>query len=681
MFEYELTADSHTRQCAIWTTRLVLAGLAHHPRGPDALDTLDTETRRLVGLQHTPEHSPLTVAALQDRLAALEPDKSARGGALFANVTMLGDSLGLSKLERDLLALAVMMNTTEGVNEIFWQIAPVPWSRVAAILAAVLESTPAEMHAALSPGAPLVATRLVKRGGVRKPQQLLDLPEGFVGLILEEHSDADALVANLFRPAPPPTLTIADFPHVAADLELLVPILKTAYRDGTLGFDVLIHGPQGTDKTELVRVIAHEVGARLCEVNLVDNDGDALSGGKRLAAWALSQGILRHKPGSLLLFEKAEAVFPCDPRARIFGEEPESRVGEGWLNRALETHPVPTVWVSNAIDQLDPAYLRRFDIVVEVGPAPASIRRQMLNRHLSALPLGDSWLDRAANDVRLAPAHVKRAARVVRMLESDCAVTTEAALDRLLEPGLDGSGTRRIGGTMDVGPYDLSLVNASRDVQALGAALAKNPRGTLCLYGPPGTGKTAFVQHLATLTGLPLLQKRGSDLRGKYVGETEKAIAAMFRQARDERRMLFLDEADTFLQDRSTAQRHWEVSFVNELLVQMEAFDGLFVCATNLVDSLDRASLRRFSLKIRFDPLSAVQRWEMLTQLCGKTPEESLRARLDKADGLAAGDFAVVARQEAMLGTQASAEAMVTALEEELAMKSGTARRVAGFAR
>jgi len=42
---------------------------------------------------------------------------------------------------------------------------------------------------------------------------------------------------------------------------------------------------------------------------------------------------------------------------------------------------------------------------------------------------------------------------------------------------------------------------------------------------------------------------------------------------------------------------------VNELLTQMEAFDGIFVCTTNLMDKLDQASLRRFSFKIRFDVL------------------------------------------------------------------------------
>ncbi len=679
--EGRATANDHMRQCVIWTTRLVLAGVAHTARGAAVLEDIDPDTRRLVGFSTRAKSSALTVTALKTRLAALQPDKPARSGPLFQNVTMLGDALALSVVERDILALAVMMATTEGVNETFWPIAPLAWSHVTTILASALDAPLSELRAALRPSSPLLATRLVKRGRVRRHEEVLQLLDGFGEVMLEEHAEVDTLVAHLFSPAPEPTLVLTDFPHLTQDLALLVPILTTACRERTVGFDALIHGPPGTGKTELARVVAQAIGARLYEVNVSDDDGEALDRSKRLAAWTLSQQILGHKVGSLVLFDEAEDVFPRGGGlAELLGMEQTTSGGKGWMNRALETHAVPTVWISNAIGQIDPAYLRRFDIVVEVRPPPAAIRRQVLEKHMSALPVGEAWLDRASHDERIAPAHVERAARALRMLETENQATAEAALDRLLEPQLDRVGARRVGGAMACGPYDLSLVNASHDVNALAAALAKNPRGTLCLYGPPGTGKTAFVQHLATATGLGVLQKRGSDLMGAFVGETEKAIAAMFRQARDEKRLLFLDEADSFLQDRASATRQWEVAIVNELLVQMEAFDGLFVCATNLIDSLDRASLRRFSLKIRFDALTADQRWQMLNRMCATPPEDALRARLDQLETLAAGDFAAVARQLAMLGTGVTAEAVVAALEEEAMLKGRTtARKVAGF--
>ncbi len=681
------TAD-HSRQCAIWTTRLVLAAARHTRRSAELFADLDRDTRRLIGLPTKRGEAKPTLTLLTSKLAELEAEGPARHGPLFANVDRVGDALALSPVERDLLALAVMMATCEGVTEVFWQIGSGTWPIVSAILASGLDAPLVDVRAATRSKATLVATGLVKRGRTNRHEAALELLDNFGEVMLEEHTSVDALVERLYRPAQAPTLLLSDFQHVATDLALLLPILTAACRDRTTGFDVLLHGPPGTGKTELARVLAHEIGARLYEVNVADDDGDSMDGALRLTAWTLCQRVLAHKAASLVLFDEAEDVFPRSLGfAALFGIEARGRFGKGWMNRALETHPVPTLWISNSIAQIDAAYLRRFDVVVELRTPPPATRRKVLERHMVDLPVGQPWLDRNAADDRLVPAHVERAARAVKMLAPDSAATAEAALDRLLGPQLDRLGTRRSASLLACGPYDLGLVNASHDLAALGVALARNPHGSICLYGPSGTGKTAFVQHLATTAGVPMMQRRGSELLGMYVGQTEKNIAAMFQQARDERALLFLDEADSFLQDRSRAQRSFEVTSVNELLVQMEQFEGLFVCATNLVDSLDRAALRRFAVKIRFEALKAAQRWQMLAgvlaQLGGEHPEgiiaESLRLRLDRLEDVTAGDFAAVARQHGLMGGVVRAEAVVAALEEEVRLKRGDARRAVGF--
>ena len=139
-------------------------------------------------------------------------------------------------------------------------------------------------------------------------------------------------------------------------------------------------------------------------------------------------------------------------------------------------------------------------------------------------------------------------------------------------------------------------------------ALQARGHGTLCFYGPPGSGKTALAEHIATTLGQPLIIRQASDLLGKYVGETEQTMAAMFREAEAESAVLLLDEADSFLQDRRGAQRNYEVTEVNEMLQGMERFKGIFICTTNLLERLDQAALRRFTFKIQFKPLSAPQR-------------------------------------------------------------------------
>ena len=96
-----------------------------------------------------------------------------------------------------------------------------------------------------------------------------------------------------------------------------------------------------------------------------------------------------------------------------------------------------------------------------------------------------------------------------------------------------------------------------------------------------------------------------------FIDQRSPNMAAMFREAENEKAVLLLDEADSFLQDRRGAQRTYEVTEVNEMLQGMERFAGIFVCTTNLMDRIDQAALRRFTFKIRFKPLTGVQREKM----------------------------------------------------------------------
>ena len=81
-------------------------------------------------------------------------------------------------------------------------------------------------------------------------------------------------------------------------------------------------------------------------------------------------------------------------------------------------------------------------------------------------------------------------------------------------------------------------------------------------------------------------------------------IAKAFSEAEQKGAILVLDEVDSFLQDRSGAYHSWEVTQVNEMLTQMESFQGIFIATTNFMTNLDKASIRRFDMKIEFKPLN-----------------------------------------------------------------------------
>lgn len=113
-----------------------------------------------------------------------------------------------------------------------------------------------------------------------------------------------------------------------------------------------------------------------------------------------------------------------------------------------------------------------------------------------------------------------------------------------------------------------------------------------------------YARYLANELGIEVVFKRASDLLSMWVGGTEENIAEAFAEAKSKKAMLIFDEADSFLQNRNNAQRNWKITQVNEMLTWMETHEYPFVCTTNFMETLDEASLRRFTFKIRFDFMS-----------------------------------------------------------------------------
>ena len=382
-----------------------------------------------------------------------------------------------------------------------------------------------------------------------------------------------------------------------------------------------------------------------------------------------------------------EDVFPSLRVRGPFGTPPSDSADKAWLHRQLEQNALPAIWISNTIEGLDPAHLRRFSLVLEVPVPPVDVRRRLLARAVEGLPVRAAWLERMAANPEVAPAHVEQAATVVRLAAITDAEGVERTVTRVIEQALPKASSHATA-PVAVGAYDLGSVRADVDLERLVGSLARRPVGTICLHGPPGTGKTAFAHHLAERVGRPLSVQRASDLLDKYLGETEKRIAEMFQQARRDRSVLLLDEADSLLRSREGAQRSYEVTQVNELLVQMESFDGLFVCATNLLASLDPAALRRFGVKIAFDYPGPDTRWELfqrsLASSGGALPEADaeqarLHARLATMTRLTPGDFAAVLRRASMLDERYDPSTLLDALAAELAVKPGAKATNVGF--
>jgi len=123
--------------------------------------------------------------------------------------------------------------------------------------------------------------------------------------------------------------------------------------------------------------------------------------------------------------------------------------------------------------------------------------------------------------------------------------------------------------------------------------------------GPPGTGKTICAEALAYALKKRLLVVRYAELESRWVGQTSKHVANVFRTAEREDAVLFFDEADAIAGRRfsavSAAYEREANAIVNVLLHELETFPGVVIFATNLAANIDPAFERRIRTHILFD--------------------------------------------------------------------------------
>lgn len=625
------------------------------------------------------------------RRRALRIDRTFRDSIapspLRENVERLRRQIGLSEVDCRILEFIVLLHVHQELDAAGGWVGMLTKRRTVHVLGVLLSLGEEEVALALRRDGVLCGSGLVELFAPQTTSlsmKLEAISPDFVAQICSSEAEPMSLLRETVAVSPSARLRLEDFTHIAPSLEVLVPYLRQAIEGRRRGVNVFIHGRPGTGKTELARTLAQELGCDIFEVSSEDSSGNAVKGEVRLRAFRVAQCFLRQS-GTLVLFDEAEDVFGNDDdffslaKQRSFAQE-----SKAWINRTLESNAAPTLWLSNSVSGLDPAFVRRFDLVIELAVPPRH-QRERIVRDACADLVDARGIARLADSDVLAPAVIVRASDVVRSIRDQLppdrvSTTVELLVNSTLEaqghPRIAGEGTMRLPEV-----YDPAFIHSDIDPSSVVEGMRRTRQGRLCLFGPPGTGKTAYGKWLAEQLDLPLDARRASDLLSKWLGASERNVARAFREARDHRSILMIDEVDTFLQDRRRSRQSWEVSLVNEMLTQIESFPGIFIASTNLVDGLDQASLRRFDLKLRFDYLAEPQAWELLrrhsTSLGIASPTAGERERLARLPQLTPGDFAAVARQCALRPIHSPHE-LVAALEAECSLKEGFGRRI-GF--
>ena len=459
----------------------------------------------------------------------------------------------------------------------------------------------------------------------------------------------------------------------------------------TTGINILTYGSTNIDKKTTAYDTLNDAGFNIYALNTKSVSRSDLSARAYIAQRYLDN-IKDSK--STLLIEDADSVLSRRTSGfmAMFEGMSEKTESEDVLENdecLLDNNPIPTIWIIDSPEYLIDENVGRFLFHCEIKAASRADRRTQIESIVSNLGLSADVQAYLAKYPQLSARQVTSATKLAGIVGQN-ADEHEVILKRSIHQSQRALGRDQMETIREsVTTYNLDYINVKSafTLRQVIDSLKKNPKGALCLYGIPGSGKTLFAEYLAVELDKPIIMKRASDILSKWVGDNEKNIAAMFREATEENAILFLDEADSFLRDRSTAKNSWEATGVNELLQQFERFNGIFICATNLFKAIDAAALRRFTFKFEFLAMNEEQRWRMFYHEANianlqLTEDEVLvlKNNLLKIKWLAPGDFAVVKRQANILGSTLTPEEWITQLKVESAAKlEGIENRGIGF--
>ncbi|CAN5148630.1 hypothetical protein BH09BAC5_BH09BAC5_19100 [soil metagenome] len=218
------------------------------------------------------------------------------------------------------------------------------------------------------------------------------------------------------------------------------------------------------------------------------------------------------------------------------------------------------------------------------------------------------------------------------------------------------------------------------------------PQGiTILLHGFPGTGKTESVFQLAKAANRVILQVDISQVRDKYVGESEKRLKSIFDTYRkaikksDHAPILFFNEADALIGKRLNVSSNVDQMnniMQNILLEELENFKGIFMATTNLMNNMDTAFDRRFLFKVKFEKPSIENRSKIWKSKLNGYPSKVYRTLAEHYD-LSGGQMDNIARKVTLKsvveGIDPNAKLLYKWCDEELMRLSGNNSNRIGF--
>ena len=504
------------------------------------------------------------------------------------------------------------------------------------------------------------------------------------------------LISDVLEEMPPSQLTLEDYGHM--QLGALVEHAGMLDQQMPSGWNALLWGKPGTGKTQLACLLAGLANLTLYNLRSEEGANTFRRNGmqSRVSELLLAQRLLGRNGSCMLLIDEGDDLLMS------------GTIAKNRRHQLLEDNPVPVIWTTNDVASIDAACLRRFNWLQQFEFPNPDTRIRLFTKAVRGLGITRQQIAQWAERTWLSQADIQRVASLMHSLglkRKDAADAIEHWLNQRerafnIEPD-ECSGNpigKRAGGKSEIkeaacayrmeGEFDTGLLNLRGrdgqlqqdiDIAELMASLSQAREGRILLHGLPGTGKTALVHHLGKQLGCEVVQRLGSELLHKYVGESEQAMALAFAEARERNAILFLDEVDSLLTDRRGHHQSWETSQVNELLQQIEHFDGMLVVATNFLDRLDTAVARRFDYQLELCPLLPAQLHGALEGCVDKATLREIGSSLPGLGAVTLGDIAVLKRRQRLQRRKLGAAEILGILKKLIAGRERGNARPIGF--
>ncbi|MDO8729516.1 MAG: AAA family ATPase, partial [bacterium] len=590
-------------------------------------------------LKELPAKSPtVTYATIRKQMAEhieeiniAEPVPS---GTLWQNLTWLSYRLQLTETEQQLVIFILCQFEYPSFRYVLAEIPTNGLTDAYRKLAIILELDVENVRQALDVKSILARLGFISHHHrVTCVQNMIQSDVLLTETLCAPHASEDAMLQHFATPAELSKLTAMDFRHLGVETEMIMRSVQSAVVNGTNGVNILLYGAPGSGKTELARVIAKELGYQLYAVGAEQaSTGTTMSGDQRLSAYTTAQLMLVNHGQAMMLFDECEDVFVHE--FFMHSQTGSIDYSKAWMNRLLESNRVPTIWICNRVGQIDPAYRRRFDLVLRMIELPTATRHIMVEQRLAQYGLSETLKKTIAALPKLLPYHIDKLERTLISLPDNNEKTADQcagiwlrenaslfeASRRQFTRYADGSSAVFNAFSLPFDWQNLSMQRNDRVKLTNLLACESAPASAIMITGPSGSGKSTAAAQLAQHFNAPLMPCTLTDVRGWITSDIENNIQLVFYDATNHEAVLVMEDLDLVAANiERTNGRQIAKSFMKVLRKCISDFEGMVIATVSDSAILDASTLTLFGCQLALTNLSNDQNQQLFEELCSVT--------------------------------------------------------------